>query len=71
MNEQQFLKLIAGQPMPGGRLLRFLLRVASWPYAAGCSAIGWLIRIRRVHAAGSRSGGNLTGGHRQDASRRG
>jgi tetraacyldisaccharide-1-P 4'-kinase len=51
MNEQQFLKLIAGQPMPGGGLLRFLLRVASWPYA-----VAMLIRnrlfdwgIRRIH----------------------
>lgn len=51
MNEQQFLKLIAGQPMPGGRLLRFLLRVASWPYAAAMLFRNQLFDwgIRRVH----------------------
>ncbi len=51
MNEQQFLKLIAGQPMPGGRLLRFLLRAASWPYAALMLIRNRLFDwgIRRVH----------------------
>ncbi len=51
MNEQQFLKLIAGQPMPGGRLLRFLLRVASWPYAAAMLIRNRLFDcgLRRVH----------------------
>ncbi len=52
MNEQQFLKLIAGQPMPGGGLLRCLLRVASWPYAAAMLVRNRLFDwcIRRVHS---------------------
>ncbi len=52
MNEQQFLKLIAGQPMPGGWLLRLLLRVASWPYAAAMLIRNRLFDwgIRRVHS---------------------
>lgn len=66
MNEQQFLKLIAGQPMPGGRLLRFLLRVASWPYAAAMLLRDWLFDcgLRRVHSPPVPviSVGNLTTG---------
>ena len=66
MNEQQFLRLIAGQPMPGGRLLRLLLRVASWPYSAAMSVRNWLFEVglRRVYAPPVPviSVGNLTTG---------
>ena len=66
MNEQQFLKLIAGQPMPGGWLLRFLLHVASWPYAAAMLLRNWLFDcgVRRVHSppVPVTSVGNLTTG---------
>ena len=66
MNEQQFLKLSAGKPMPGGRLLRFLLRVASWPYAAAMLIRNRLFDwgIRRVHSPPVHviSVGNLTTG---------
>ena len=66
MNEQQFLKLIAGQPTPGGRLLRFLLRVASWPYAAAMLLRNRLFDwgLRRVHSPPVPviSVGNLTTG---------
>ncbi|MBI1314943.1 tetraacyldisaccharide 4'-kinase [bacterium] len=66
MNEQQFLKLIAGQPIPGGRLLRFLLRVVSWPYAAVMTVRNRLFDwgLRRVHSPTVPviSVGNLTTG---------
>jgi tetraacyldisaccharide 4'-kinase len=66
MNEQQFLKLIAGQPMPGAWLLRFLLRVASWPYAAAMllrnRLFDWGIRRVHVPVVPVISVGNLTTG---------
>lgn len=66
MNEQQFLKLIAGQPVPGGQLLRLLLRLASWPYASAMMIRNRLFEIgmRRVHSPPVPviSVGNLTTG---------
>lgn len=66
MNNQQFFDLISGQPMPGGRLLRFLLRLAAFGYGFATWVRNQLFdwRLRRIHATSIPvvSVGNLTTG---------
>lgn len=63
---KKYFELIAGQPMPGGRLLRFLLRAASVPYSIAVRIRNRLIDLRpgSVQSAGVPviSVGNLTTG---------
>lgn len=63
---KKFFELIAGQPMPGGRLLRFFLRAASIPYSIAVRIRNRLIDLRpdSVHSAGVPvvSVGNITTG---------
>ena len=41
--EKKYFQLIAGQPMPGGRLLRFFLRAAAVPYSIVVQVRNWII----------------------------
>lgn len=43
---KKYLELIAGQPVPGGRLLRFFLRTASIPYSLVVRLRNWLFDLR-------------------------
>jgi tetraacyldisaccharide 4'-kinase len=46
LQEKKYFDLIAGQPMPGGRLLRFFLRAAAVPYSMAVQFRNWLIDRR-------------------------
>lgn len=63
---KKYFELIAGQPMPGGRLVRFFLRAASIPYSIAVRIRNRLIDLRpgSVHSVGVPvvSIGNMTTG---------
>jgi tetraacyldisaccharide 4'-kinase len=64
--QKKYFDLIAGQPMPGGRLLRFFLRAAAIPCSMVARFRNWLIDRRpgSVHGVGVPviSVGNMTTG---------
>ena len=65
--QKKYFELIAGQPMPGGRLLRFFLRAASVPYSIAVRfRNGWIDRrpgsVTRVGVPVISVGNVTTGG---------